>query len=555
MNNAVLQFVGSRLWRISLAALLATGLAVAGAQAADAPATAPVKALTGAPPGVPVMLWQHEIVRFRATLGSVTPEERAQRAAQRIERIPVDDKPHAITVEALTLGPYSGYALFRDAQLLLGIADDDVDPQLGLSAEQVARRAARNIEHWLELRREQQNPQVFMRHLLVVLGATLLFAGALFGTVRLADFWTERRQRAAADEARRIVFARINFRPYLIALEVGVLRLCAWGIYLGLVYVWLLYTLNEFPYTRGWGVQLRRFLDDFLRTAGDAVLGSIPDLFAVMIIVLIARLMAAVVSGFFLTVERGRVRLSWLQPEVAHVTRRLCVGAIWLFAIVMAYPYIPGSESNAFKGISVLLGLMVSLGSAGVVGQIMGGFVVVYNRSLRVGEWARIAEHEGRVLEIGMLSTRLLTRKNEEITIPNAVLIASTTVNYSRRERDLAAIVSTPVTIGYDTPWRQVHAMLLEAAERTAGLRKHPAPRVLQRALQDFYVEYELFVPIDDNASRFVVLSELHANIQDVFNEHGVQIMSPHFVAQPEQAVVVPKENWTPPPAAKTDAA
>jgi len=553
MNRAVLHFVVSRRWHVPLAGLLAIGLAIAGAQAADAPTKAPVTALTGAAPGAPVMLWQHEIVRFRATLGSVTPEERAQRATQRIERIPVDDKPHPISVEPLTLGPYSGYALFRDAQLLLGISDDDVDPQLGLTAEQVARRAARNIEHWLELRREQQNPQVFMRHLLVVLGATLLFAGALFGTVRLADFWTERRQRAAADEARRIIIARINFRPYLIALEVGILRLGAWGIYLGLTYVWLLYTLNEFPYTRGWGAQLRRFLDEFLRTAGDAVLGSIPDLFAVMIIVLIARLVAAVVSGFFLTVERGRVRLTWLQPEVAHVTRRLCVAAIWLFAIVMAYPYIPGSESNAFKGISVLLGLMVSLGSAGVVGQIMGGFVVVYNRSLRVGEWVRIAEHEGRVLEIGMLSTRLLTRKNEEITIPNAVLIASTTVNYSRRERDLAAIVSTAVTIGYDTPWRQVHAMLLEAAARTAGLRKLPAPRVLQRALQDFYVEYELFVPIDDNTSRFVVLSELHANIQDVFNEHGVQIMSPHFVSQPEQALVVPKDNWAPPPA-KPDA-
>jgi len=108
-------------------------------------------------------------------------------------------------------------------------------------------------------------------------------------------------------------------------------------------------------------------------------------------------------------------------------------------------------------------------------------------------------------------------------------------------------------TIGYDTPWRQVHAMLLEAAERTKGLRKHPEPRVLQRALQDFYVQYELFVAIEDNTSRFVALSELHAHIQDVFNEHGVQIMSPHFVAQPEAPVVVDKENWSPPPA-KSDA-
>lgn len=533
---------GARLWTIGL---LIFGLGIAAAQAADA--QAPAQALTGISEGVPVKVWQQEIVRLRATIDSVPPEVRAQRIAQRIENIPVEDEHRPIEVQSITLGPNAGVALIRHGVLLGGIAKADLDPQRGLTVEEVGARAAKRIEAWLDLRREQENPRLFLRHLMIVLSATVLFVAALLGAMRLSDFWTERRVKAAADDSRTIMIARINFRPYLIALEVGVVRLIAWGVYLGLTYVWLLYSLNEFPYTRGWGVQLRHFLDNFLLTLGNDILGAIPDLFAVMIIVLIARLVAAVVSGFFLTVERGRVHLSWLQPEVAHVTRRLCVAVIWLFAIVMAYPYIPGSESNAFKGISVLIGLMVSLGSAGVVGQIMGGFVVVYNRSLRVGEWARIGEHEGRVLEIGMLSTRLLTRKNEEVTIPNAVLIAATTVNYSRRERDLASIVSTAVTIGYDTPWRQVHAILLEAASRTAGLRKYPEARVLQRALQDFYVQYELFVPIEDNASRFVVLSELHAHIQDVFNEHGVQIMSPHFVAQPEEPVVASKENLSPP--------
>jgi len=526
--------------------------AAAGLHAAETPP--PPKSLTGVSEGVPVKIWQIEITRFRLTLDSVTPEMRAERAVRRIEAIPVEDTGRRVEVQPITLGPYSGVLLVHDGRLLLGIAKEDLDPQQGMTVEEAGARAAHRIEAWLDLRREQENPRLFLRHLMIVLGATALFVATLVGAMRLSDFWAERRTKAAADDSRRIMIARVNFRPYLIALEVGVVRLIAWGVYLSLTYVWLLYSLNEFPYTRGWGAQLSRFLNNFLVNIGTAILGSIPDLFAVMIIVVIARLVAAVVGGFFLTVERGRVRLSWLQPEVAHVTRRLCVGAIWLFAIVMAYPYIPGSESNAFKGISVLLGLMVSLGSAGVVGQVMGGFVVVYNRSLRVGEWVRIGEHEGRVLEIGMLSTRLLTRKNEEITIPNAVLISATTVNYSRRERDLAAIVSTSVTIGYDTPWRQVHAMLLEAAERTKDLRKHPEPRVLQRALQDFYVQYELFVAIEDNTSRFVALSELHAHIQDVFNEHGVQIMSPHFVAQPEAPVVVDKENWSPPPA-KSDAA
>jgi len=531
------------------AGALAIGLGATGSHAAERAAAA--TALSGVAEGVPVTVWQIEIVRFRATIEGAAPEVRAQRAERRIEQIPIEDSDHRVEVQPITLGRYSGVALIHDGRLLLGIADEDLDPQQRQTVEQVGARAAKRIDAWLELRREQQNPQLYLRHLLAVIGATVLFLGALFAAVRLSDFWAERRMKAAADAKRSIVIARIDFRPYLITLEVGVVRLIAWGVYLGFTYLWLTYALNEFPYTRGWGVQLRRFLDTFIVGIGNAILGSIPDLFAVMIIVVIARLVAAVVGGFFATVERGRVRLSWMQPEVAHVTRRLCVGAIWLFAVVMAYPYIPGSDSNAFKGIGVLLGLMVSFGSAGLVGQVMGGFVVVYNRSLRVGEWVRIGENEGRVLEIGLLSTRLLTRRNEEITIPNAVLISAVTVNYSRRERDLGQIVSTAVTIGYDTPWRQVHAMLLEAARRTEGVQKNPAPYVLQRALQDFYVQYELFVPIDDSMARFAILSALHAHIQDVFNEHGVQIMSPHFVAQPEQAVVVPKENWAPPPAAR----
>jgi len=537
-----------RALRVVSASLLALGVATADVHAADK-AVAAATALTGVPDGVAVKVWQQEIVVLRATIDAATPAVRAERIAHRIESIPLEDKPYPIEIQPVTLGQYSGVALVRNGVILAGIAEEDLDPKRGLTAEEVGTRAAKNIERWLKLREEQQNHKLFIRHLLVVIGATVLFLGALFATLRFADFWGERRTRAAADASRSIMIAGINFRPYLITLEVGVVGLAAWAIYLGLTYLWLTYTLNEFPYTRGWGAQLSGFLNNFLLTFGNAILGAIPDLFAVMIIMVIARLVAAVLGGFFLTVERRRVRLSWLQPEVARVTRKLCVAAIWVFAVVMAYPYIPGSESNAFKGIGVLLGLMVSLGSAGLVGQVMGGFVVVYNRALRVGEWVRIGEHEGRVLEIGMLSTRLLTRRNEEITIPNAVLISAMTINYSRRERDLGQIVSTSVTIGYDTPWRQVHAMLLEAARRTEGLVKNPAPRVLQRGLEDFYVQYELLVSIEDSMTRYSVLSELHAHIQDVFNEHGVQIMSPHFVDQPAQALVVPKENWAPPPA------
>jgi small-conductance mechanosensitive channel len=187
---------------------------------------------------------------------------------------------------------------------------------------------------------------------------------------------------------------------------------------------------------------------------------------------------------------------------------------------------------------------MISLGSAGLVNQIMSGLVVIYSRALKPGEFVQVGDDLGIVTDVGMLSTKLITRKKEEITIPHAVLVGAKTVNYSRHAANGQAQISTTVTIGYDAPWRQVHELLLEAANRTNGVRKDPAPRVWQRALSNFYVEYELVVNLDQPEHRLAVLSEMHMHIQDAFNEAGVQIMSPAFESQPEKKVIVPKSQW-----------
>jgi small-conductance mechanosensitive channel len=177
----------------------------------------------------------------------------------------------------------------------------------------------------------------------------------------------------------------------------------------------------------------------------------------------------------------------------------------------------------------------------------------MYTRSLKVGEYVRIGDHEGTVESIGFMSTRLRTRRNEVINIPNAVLMGTVTTNYSRLAENQGVMASTTVTIGYDVPWRQVHAMLLRAAQKTPGLKKPPEPFVWQRALSDFYVEYELNFNLEDPQQRLPVLSALCANIQDEFNEHGVQILSPHFMANPPEKVCVPKEKWHEPPAKRVD--
>jgi small-conductance mechanosensitive channel len=201
----------------------------------------------------------------------------------------------------------------------------------------------------------------------------------------------------------------------------------------------------------------------------------------------------------------------------------------------------------AFKGLSVFVGAVLSLGSTGVVNQAMSGLMLTYSRALKVDEFVRVGEVEGTVLEVGILSTKIRTIAREEVTVPNAVVISRETVNFSRYSKEGVAI-NTTVTIGYDTPWRQVQALLTEAAAHTPGLREEPKPFVLQTSLSDFYPEYRLMAVIDQPETRGRVLSSLHANIQDLFNEYGIQIMSPHYRADPPEPLVVPPDRRSPPP-------
>ena len=217
---------------------------------------------------------------------------------------------------------------------------------------------------------------------------------------------------------------------------------------------------------------------------------------------------------------------------------------------MIAYPYLPGSGTEAFKAVGVFAGLLISLGSAGVVGQVMSGVVLMYSRGLRQGEFVRIKDIEGRVIEVGLLSTKLETPKRQEVTIPNGVLVSNEIHNFSRLAEETGALAWTSVTIGYDTPWRQVEAMLVEAAGRTEELRRKPGPFVLQTALSDFYAEYQLNVYLKTPDAKPRALASLHQHIQDVFNEYGVQNMSPHYVADPPAAKVVEKSAWFASPAA-----
>jgi small-conductance mechanosensitive channel len=346
-------------------------------------------------------------------------------------------------------------------------------------------------------------------------------------------------------EHRLLRIGGLDLRGYVVGILSSLLRI-ATGIGIAvLAYFWLMFVFDKFPTTHAWAQESTNFLTDLGRNFASSFVSAIPGLVSAAFVLLIAHLLARLSNDLFTDVEQEKIAIPGIHPETASATRRLVNVLIWIFAGVMAYPFIPGSETEVFKGVSVFVGLLVTLGSAGIVGHLMSGLVLVYSRALRVDDYVRIGEVEGFVTEVGPLSTKLRNLKDEEFTIPNNVLVGNTTKNYSRLAREKGPTLSTSVTIGYDAPWRVVQELLTAAAAKTPGIRKEPRPLVLQRALSDFFVEYELVTRLEDARLRILVLSQLHANIQDAFNERGLQIMVPHFEGQPERRVVVPKSQWT----------
>lgn len=500
--------------------------------------------------GWPVMVWNREITRFRAPYEDISAEQRAKKASERILEIPPGKADYRVVAIDGTLGEYSGAWIRVNDRNVFGLLKQDIDADNGQTFAALKQTTVNNLQAWLLIRSEQQKWPLIFKGLSLSLLASFAYGLILIAAIRYGGRWLNARARAVSDgTCKPIIIGDVNIKPYLISLEVGLFKMLVWGLGLALAYVLTTFVLSQFPYSEPWGTQLSKFLFTLFKEFGVAFIAATPNLFTVLVIYLLTSLFVRVITAFFRSAENGHFQSVWLQPETAKATRRMVVVLVWIFALVVAYPYIPGSSSEAFKGISVFLGLMLSLGSAGMVGQVVGGLVVVYSGAFRTGEYVKIGEFEGFIREIGVLSTKLMTLKQEEITIPNAVLVGTTTINYSRNTEGGSAVMSTTITIGYDTPWRQVHGLLLLAAERTGTVIQDPPPRVLQRALSDFYVEYQLLFRINNSSQRYQVLSDLHAQIQDAFNEYDVQIMSPHFVEQPENVVVVAKSDWCKPPA------
>jgi small-conductance mechanosensitive channel len=317
------------------------------------------------------------------------------------------------------------------------------------------------------------------------------------------------------------------------------------------IYLYLQNVLRLFPWTRGAGETLLELFVSPLRTLWTDFVGYIPDFIFLVVLFVIVRYTLRVIRLFFLNLEEGRIRFRDFDPEWAQPTFRLLRTFVVLLSLVIAYPYIPGSDSNAFKGLSVFMGVVLSLGSSSLIGNVIAGYTMTYRKAFRVGDRIKVGEYFGEVLEIRMLITRLRSPKNEEVIIPNSEILSREVINYSTLADTRGLVVHTTVGIGYETPWRQVEAMLVEAAEKTEGTLREPAPFVLQKLLGDFAVTYEINVYCGNPTRSHLVYSSLLRNILDVFNHYGVQIMTPNYERDPEMPKIVPEDQWFTAPAKK----
>ncbi len=367
---------------------------------------------------------------------------------------------------------------------------------------------------------------------------TMLFARKRHKIIEAAERLTEKRFTQVEEATKSVV------RGQAVAPLVGfVVNVVLWIGYLFLLYYYLSFVLLSFAETRPFAEVLLTYISEPMINLIWGFVAYLPNFVTLVIIAMVTRYMIKGLRLFMDNVEAGTFEWRNFEPHWVTPTFNIGRAAMIAVAIVFAYPYIPGSDSRAFQGLTILAGIMVSLGSNTVISNMMAGLFVIYRRSTNVGDRIKVGEQVGDVVEIRLMETLIKSIKNEMVSIPNAQLLNSEVVNYSRKIDGRGLLLHTTVGIGYEEPQEKVEAMLIEAANRTASLRKSPNPFVLCTALADYAINYQINAFTTRGSRMPQILSDLHFNILTVFNENNVQIMTPSYESDPEE-LKIPTEKW-----------
>jgi small-conductance mechanosensitive channel len=475
---------------------------------------------------------------------SISAQERAEKISERIQQFADDTSIPLSALEVKETEYYSNFVAGK--KFLFTILDSDAQAE-GLPRTVLVQGLMIKIPPILQEYRADRTPQKILWSWIHATLSTVVFLLLLWLFLRTVQkLLTWLNSKIAHINIRSLSFIRADWIIRILMLAGKALRM------MGVIWLVILYlelVLSIFPWTRPLAYNLMSYLLVPLRALGNGFVGQLPNLLILVVLFYLTYLVNRFIRFVFREVEEGKAVIPGFYPDWARPTGNIVRVLVMIFAAIVAFPYIPGSSSPAFQGISIFLGVLLSLGSSSAVANLVAGIILTYMRAFKVGDFIQIGDSRGVVIASSLLVTRVRTIKMEDIVIPNSMILSAHVNNFSTPGKEQKLLLYSQVTIGYDTPWRQVEALLLEAAHKTRGILRDPAPFVLQTSLDDFYVTYQLNAATDNPNNMHFTYSELHANIQDTFNEYGVQIMSPNYMFDRSVKTYVPREQWYAPPA------
>ena len=509
----------------------ALSAAAPAAQATPAPQNAATHtAETDEQPAGTVMISGQPVLWILAGAGPYTAQLRAERISERLRDIIRD---RTLRDTAVTVTEADGSSELRAGSRLIMVVTPQDAAAIGAGRATLAQQYARILEEAIGIERRRYTPAALLRSAIYALVATALFAAALWGIVRITSALRHLRARRLAlrSETLRAMQAEILSDQRISRTLAGSIAALRVVLILVALNLYLTYVLGLFPWTRAISLRLLDYFLTPLRALGAAIVGYLPNLLFLLVIGAAVNLAIRLVAAFFRHIEHGRLVFQGFPAEWADPTYKIVRVLLIAFGVVVAFPYMPASSSPAFAGVSVFVGVLVSLASSSALSNTMAGIVLTYTGAFRLGDRVKLGDAFGDIIETSLLATRIRTIKNEEITIPNSIALGSTVTNYTREAATRGLILHTTVTIGYDAPWRRIHDLLIEAAHATPGILRQPPPFVWQTSLNDFYVSYEINAYTASPAEMIDIYAALHASIQDAFFAAGVEIMSPHFTS------------------------
>lgn len=493
--------------------------------------------------GIPVVADGDTLFYLYTKRGGYTPQQRAQMTGSAIEELGrrFNLRPDSVSVDHSDIVS----DLMYGNKVLLSLTDQDALWE-GVSRDSLANERRQNVVDKLhEMKAEHGIWRMAKRILyfvLVIVGQYFLF--------RLTN-WLFRKLKVRILRLKDTKIKPVSIQGYelldaqkqanLLVFLASVGRYILMGLQL-LFTVPLIFII--FPQTEGLAYRLLGYIWNPIRGIFVGIIDYIPKLFTIIVIWYAVKYLVRFVLYLAREVEGGRLKINGFYPDWAMPTFHIIRFLLYAFMIAMIYPYLPGSNSGVFQGISVFVGLIVSLGSSTVIGNIIAGLVITYMRPFKIGDRIQLNDTTGNIIEKTPLVTRIRTPKNEVVTVPNSFVMSSHTVNYSTSAREYGLIIHSEVSIGYDVPWRKVNELLIDAALNTPGVVDDPRPFVLETSLSDWYPVYQVNAYIKEADKMPQIYSNLHQNIQDKFNEAGIEIMSPHYMAMRDgNETTIPKDD------------